>query len=326
MRKADLTKEQLDAIVALRRTHTPWTKIERHTGVSRRVAKRVYEEWERSQSPYLLHDARKAVAAEALRDHIDLVIGVADLLTSHLRIPDPSVDLETVDEYLEGAWDTNIIPTSESPSAPDSGLGHAPGRNRRRNLMLFQSLKTHTRGKVDWGLLDKKWKPDWNEIVGLLAKLRKEATKIVDNFLTQEEESKKGFLSALREDSRETNPEACLTKAVLEGLYRRIVHGEADLAEPIVKLLAQRGGRILMCYIDTQIPVLKLTDTTLAEKTEFTCNHSIENLCATQGQNLSSLADHISAAKEAAALLEVKLDPLVLRPIMLLTKCDLCPA
>jgi plasmid stabilization system protein ParE len=70
-----------------------------------------------------------------------------------------------------------------------------------------------------------------------------------------------------------------------------------------------------------------LADFDLAEDVAEICRWAANNLSIEErDQHISWYRDGIEAMKEAVQKLEDALDPLMLRPMILRTRCDLCPA
>lgn len=57
MKKIEVSEIELDKILKFKGEKASWLKIERETGIERRIAKRAYEEWNRA-TPKAWGDAR----------------------------------------------------------------------------------------------------------------------------------------------------------------------------------------------------------------------------------------------------------------------------
>ena len=69
MKRVVLSNSQLEQVLSLRQNGLSWVKIQRETGIPRRIARRDYEESQQRQ----LESARKDVAAQEYRLHLDLL-------------------------------------------------------------------------------------------------------------------------------------------------------------------------------------------------------------------------------------------------------------
>jgi len=192
MRRRDLSDEELNQIINLKKAGSSWVKIQRELGINRRTAKRAYDNWVRSQSMEELKEARKDVAAQAFREHMESVIRLAG---ANLRVPSSLADMDKdTEQFLSWLLDQDLLERLVSISvetkeayAPVSGP-HVldPQSYRREKELLFESLKVHTRENArlwkDWD----EWKEARNNCVKVLRKLRKETSEVVGNYLNQE--------------------------------------------------------------------------------------------------------------------------------------------
>lgn len=326
MQKIVLSNDQLTQVVNLRKGGSNWLQIQKITGIPRRIAKQEYENWERNQSSKKLEEARKDVAAEAFREHVNFIIVIAESLVTHMRAPSLN-DINTeADQFLNELWKTNIVRQLGQNDASGITQIADPQRNLRENKMLFESLKDHTREKVRWEIPNE-WKSCWNNSIKLLAELRKEIREQIKNFLNQEEEKEKGFLSRFAKETNKKDPTGEMANAVLGKILQRIVDNELDSERPVVRVMPQPDGIYQLIFSDSYSIIFKFTDRALAEKAKCICNKVAKNLCiAEKEQRLESLKGMIFAIDSLIKKLEESLNPLMLRPMILRTRCELCPA
>ena len=77
--------------------------------------------------------------------------------------------------------------------------------------------------------------------------------------------------------------------------------------------------------VDRSVPAY--VDKDLFEKIAVILGQVAEEFCAERkGDIIQTLIDDVSGVKKAIVELEEMLNPLVLRPLILRTRCDLCPA
>ena len=100
MKKIVLSNSQIQQVINLRDSGISWVKIEKETGIARRITKREYDEWAAKQSQRQLEDARKEVAAQEYRLHVGLLSRMAEFLLDSLVIPAPLTDLRMADEVM----------------------------------------------------------------------------------------------------------------------------------------------------------------------------------------------------------------------------------
>ncbi|MDO8671922.1 MAG: hypothetical protein Q7O66_10900, partial [Dehalococcoidia bacterium] len=186
MRRKDVSPGELPKLVSLKQANTSWLKIERETGIPRRIAKRAYEQWQRNQAWEQLKEARKDVAAEEFRKHLDALTQMADSLIGALRVPSSSSETSKADDLLAGLWQKDVSPAPEpSEFAVRRYLSDRDMRRiERRNRLVFQALQAHTQGKVKWEALEE-WKKSWDDGVSYLAQLRKQALDVMKGYLAQ---------------------------------------------------------------------------------------------------------------------------------------------
>jgi hypothetical protein len=87
MRRRHVSPEELAMIIRLRHENASWLKIQRETGVPRRIGQRAYVQWGRSQASEELKEARKDVAAQAFREHMDSLVTLATSFVMNLEVP-----------------------------------------------------------------------------------------------------------------------------------------------------------------------------------------------------------------------------------------------
>jgi hypothetical protein len=308
-------------------------QIQRETGIRRNIARREYEDWERSQALGELKEARKVVAAEAFRDHINHIIQIAESLSGHLRTPSFGDRNTSADDFLDGLWKTSIISPSGTSATVDEG------RSLRENHMLFKSLKEHTRDKIQWQDLDE-WKRPWNESVALMQSLYEGAIGIINPFLTER------LMPKIEKDTRRKQPVERMAGAVITQIVRWIENNKLELLwerneerepqggqneerEGIVTRLWRTGSDIQLVFADSYQPILTFSNTKadLAEMTQRACNLVAMDFRLKEWRDKAeSLRDGIGTAKKLKEKFNEVLDPLVLRPLILRTRCELCPA
>lgn len=93
----------------LRQAGHSWLAIQQTTGVERRLAKRTYNDWLDSRSLNELKQARVNVATEALSEHLDSLVKLAERLTDHLDLPRSPQELKSANEHLDILFETNIF-------------------------------------------------------------------------------------------------------------------------------------------------------------------------------------------------------------------------
>ena len=319
MRRRDVSPEELARVVNLRQINTSWLKIQRDTGVPRRIAKRAYEDWARSQSREELKEARKDVAAEEFRNHLGSLVKLAEALVKALDIPEPTRPPISADENLRiFLWESNIAGEygvygiSETSGSWDSC---------RQNQILFKSLQSHTHEKVDWQMLEQ-WKKTWDECIRVQDELRREVRRMLSDFLKQ----KSGLKNRIEKGSREKDTLDRMANGVLHTIWQGILAGKPD-QPPLVEANVM-GGEVTNVVFgeDHHSLGLVFTEADLAKEVRDACIRVAKNLVIVKKEDLGKLVEDVHRMRQVTDKLTEMLNPLMLRPQILHTRCDLCPA
>ena len=327
MRRRDVSSKELAKIINLRKMDTSWLKIQCATHIPRRIAKRAYENWSRIQSRGELKAAREDVAAEEFRKHLECLVKMAEALVNALDVPQPSPPLISADDtLLNRLWGTDIVGEygvygpSRVGSGPDLYGPKTWGRVRQ-NQILLKSLQSHTHEMVDWQLFDH-WKKAWDECISSQGMLKQEAYKILLNFFNQES----GLTDRIMRGSRKKDVVDRMANGVVYVIWQGILAGRPDQL-PSVEVI-NRGGGTLEVIFDKDEPSLSLifTGADLAKKVKDTCIQAANNLRIQRRDDISTSVDHVRRMREIIDKFTETLNPLMLRPQILRTRCDLCPA
>jgi len=316
MKKIELSPIELKKVVELRQLGAKWTEIEREIKIDRRALKRAYEEWERDKIIKEQEAVRFRVAAEAFHEHLNDLIALAESLVDALAIPQTLRGLINADDVLDQFWIRNIY--SEQEELPISS--DRKERMVRKNKMLFKSLQEHTRDKVRWESFEE-WKQARNIAVGYSKELRFQATGIIAGFLSNQLDLKERLINTF---GGSDVPEK-ISDGVRETIWRAILTGEPDQMHVIEG--ANKWRVWLEFYKGDSDTKLYLPDLELAKEVLSMCRETVTKLREeTKSHLVLGLTDQVAKMQERTAELEESLDPLILRPIILRTRCDLCPA
>ena len=324
MRRREVSDTELSGVIKLKKSGASWLRIQRETGVPRRSAKRAYEDWERDQSKEELKAARVQVATEVFREHLGCIVQVAEVFVNNL--PEFIIFYETrdADKIIDDIWMRDI---------PEEYAGIVPFRNKSEkkqerinhmNRMLFQSLKDHTVEQVRWQVLEE-WKEACDTCLNILEKLRSNARKIITSILSnqelkvRDEIKKSGAGEAAIED---------MAKGVVEALWRGIRDGEPEKSHNLIRTkAAKEGGTQVLFGESASITMIELVDNNLAKEVERVCKWATKNLYIEWKETLvDPLRNGFDTMKKANEELDKMLNPLILCPMILRTRCELCPA
>jgi len=325
MKKRELSPIELKNVVELRQFGAKWTEIEQETKVERRAAKRAYEEWESDKKMREQDAARFRVAAEAFHEHLNDLIRLAESLVSTLHVPKMLRGLSNADEILDQLWMRNIQGELEPfPSSSDK-------RERVvwRNKMLFKSLQDHTREKVRWEALEE-WKQAWNNAVQYSKELQLKATKLIGKILNNQPDLKKRIETAIGGNDITEK----IADGVRETIWRDILIGKPEQMHVWEGTSLVNKGRVELRFYDGDSDTkLDLNDMELAKEALSMCRRVVTNLREvtilrerTESNLVQMLTDEVRQMQDRTEELEKSLDRLILRPVILGTRCDLCPA
>ncbi len=327
MKKIVLSNSQIQQVINLRDIGISWVKIEKETGIARRIAKRDYDEWAGKQSQRQLEDARREVVAQEYRMHLDLLSQMANLLLDSLVIPHPLTDLRRADEVMSQFLAKDFY--QDQPSfGPRLGGHQRDKRVIRMNELLFKSLRDHTQRKVPWQALDE-WKEARNSCVGDIIKMREEIHEVFTNILNQKSELKekldKGYMnSSVAED---------VIKGVLIHMWLNVVIGVNSEVIAVKGASLTNQGTAWVVFHENAPAETNVTfdrdspsdNEWLAREVSGASRWAIANLLKLKSVLIQKMKGEVSKMQENASQLEAVLNPLVLRPIILNTQCDICP-
>lgn len=321
MRRIKLSPRELNQVMQLREAGASWLNIQHQTGVPRRSAKRAYEIWKSSQSREELKAARKDVAAEEFRKHLESLITLAGSLVNHLDTTVLPRETRSADKFLDDLLMRDIYEEFN----PHVGFRPKPEKEQQRlirqNRMRLRSLQDHTREKVRWQTLEE-WLQAWDTCLEIKNQLRAEAQEIVANILNNQ---KPKIKDRIEKSNGGKDVVEDMAAGVGEAVWWGILAGEPEEGHNLVRTRPEGEGATLVLFNDqTTIVSIRLTDKDLAEEVASVCAWAAQNLC--KGDLVQRPADFIHTMQARGSELEAMLDPLLLRPLILLTRCDLCPA
>ena len=327
MRRRDVSPEELARIIMLRQSDTSWLQIQRDTGVSRRIAKRAYEEWGRSQSREELKAARKDVAAEEFRNHLVTLIKLAQLLVRTLdKLPLPSLNPVSAQEILRNLLQEDIAGEYGVYGRPEVVRGaetYPPETCLRQNQILLEALQSHTHEKIDWQIL-KQWKDTWDDCTRTQGQLRQETTKILLNIFNQ----KPGLIERIVEGSGREREDVVkrMVDGVLYATWQKILAGKLDQSL-VVETISVGHARVEVVFGENHLSKgLYFSENDLAKQVEETGLWVGKNLGIDRKEDMIKLVNDVRKMRGIVDDLTRKLNPLMLRPLILNTRCDLCPA
>ena len=319
MKKTTISPNQLKKVIELRQLGAKWTEIEEETKAERRAAKRAYEEWEKDKEVKEQQAARFRVAAEAFHEHLNDLIRVAESFVSALRVPKMLRGLENADGVLDHLQMKSI--QGEPEPCPTSN--DEIERVVRRNKMLLKSLQDHTREKVRWEGLEE-WKQSRCNAVHYSEELRLKATEVIRNSLNNCLGLEKRIKTAIGDNDVIEK----IADGVIECIWRGILTGKPDQMHVVKGISVFTEGQVWLEFYESDSETrFYLNDVELAKEVWSMCCQVVANLReGTESDLVQKLTDEVSQMQARTKELEESLDELILRPMILRTQCNLCPA
>ncbi len=310
MRKRHVSDGELNQVIKLKQSGASWMMIQNQTGVPRRSAQKAYDDWQRSQSIEELKAARVDVAAEEFRKHVDQLINLVESLAGGLNVPETPKTTINAEDYLDLLLEKiyreikgyNLIQTIEN-------------RERKRFLreyhMLLKSLEYHTREKVHWQLLEQ-WEKAWNDCTDHLNNYESEVDTVASNITDKDAH----LIETINDQTKQKTAEI-MAQVVLDVIWQKITNGTLDPESPGIDISFNLVDRMVTRHIKKDL--FKRLGEIMSQVAETFCIERKEDI-------IQPLLDTISRLNEVISVLEEMLNPLVLRPLILRTRCDLCPA
>jgi hypothetical protein len=323
MKKIILSPNQLDQIINLREKGSSWLKIQKETGIARRIAKREYDEWCGKQSQRQLEDARKDVAAKEYQIHLILLSRMAESLLDLLVITDLPAELRA-DEVMMQFLRKDFYQDQPVLDMPTENQ-QRDRRVMRMNELLFKSLRDHTKRKIDWKELDK-WKQARNNCVNNIDKLKKEVHETFTNILNQKIELK----AMLDRFYKNSGAREYTERGILINIWLNDVVGITSLVTAMKGVSLYKKGTGWVIFHKKAPTETSVTfdreggdNALLAKEVADAAQWTIDNLL--KGASIEHIKREVKIMKEVSRKFDEVLNQLVLRPIILNTRCDICP-
>jgi len=231
--------------------------------------------------------------------------------------------LKRADEVLTGLLTRDLGKKDSPEGSSDSRSTRKERHLLRYNQSLLSSLKEHTHEKVRWAALDE-WKQAWDGCIDGVIDIWVEAIRIIGQKLELAPELR----DRLYEAGGGTNIPEQMVGVVTERMWQGVWGGETEQGYELVntEVLPGRGTEIASGKKGS-LTAFILTDAELAEGAANICGAAARGLYQGEKQGLARvLSGYVSRVQSARNELEDMLNPLVLRPLIIRTRCDLCPA
>lgn len=318
MRRRYISDEERENIVQLRKSGAGWLRIETMTGIPRRTAKRAFEETQQRQSKDEIQAARRQVVADLFQLHLIDLIAMAEAIVTSLSQPDLA-DKRDGNSILANVLATNIRNrrmTGQVVGAEQTDV------IRRQNRILLDSLKQHTDSKIRWQKLDD-WRMARNEWQNGMRQLRATSMTLIRNFMKQESNRWDPAISTKLDDRLIDR----MVNGIVEAAYHALVDGRLYHVERYINTREHQGKMLILFRVNVSTTELILESKELAEKGVALCRQVVNSLA--KGRELEKLEGVASSLQEMKAIRDMfaeELDELTITPLLVRTKCDICPA
>jgi len=314
-----LSKDELDTVIKLKQAGASWLRIQKETGIPRQAARRAYDDLQRSQSMEQFQQVRISIATEEFHRHLNWLTRLAELLLDFLHVPTSPDESRDAEEVLHGLLLQDIRSEIEPSDRTSERTERQTQRLIRDNSLLLKSLQGHTSKAVHWKVLEE-WKQAWDRCLARLSEINQEASEIKNNILEQ----KPGLAKRIVKESGEENALEKIQKGILEAVWRAVLSDEPYTVPDLVQI-GSYGGKYTSVIIGERdaIAILSFEDKKLTKQVAEIVRQAATNL--SRGDQVSKALSEVRSIRNSIGKLEEELSPLKLLPVLLQTRCDLCP-
>jgi len=304
--------QQIAEMIRLDRQGWSISAIARSVGCHRQTV-RVY--LKERQADILADEVRKQLLTDELRRHLDELIqfpaSLGDYVTAHTSPFDDQDDEAVIDPF----WRKGLPKGLESDQRQLRLV-------RRRNKMLFESLREHI-GDKGWWQAFEEWKKAWNTCNVALKEFREEADKEVGRLIKE--------LGFKEEAEKETGEQDTVKKMARPVLWMVWWAGTSDKpveeAEKVTEYNSRiKEGQLIAEDREGFYPLgLMVSEVALTEdKVVTVCDSAFETL--RQSFIDQRIPEALEAEKKKVEEVQDALDPFILRSLLVRSRCALCPA
>jgi len=292
-----ITDQQISNMMRLRRQGKSISAIARTLECNRQTV-RVY--LKERQADVLVDEVRKQLLTDAQQKHHDDIVRFATSLAGLLTVPDSPAEERDVVAVLDPLL----------PKALPQGIDSASQKTRReqrqkdrQNNMLLTSLREHT-GEKGWWQTFKEWQEAWSTCRDALLELRREADEEVERRSSEE-----------RVEVRR-----------MAGDLLWVVWWIGTGSKPVEELeFRAEEGQVTAFFGDQTRFDLghRLRDVSLGPDRAAVYELALKTM--RQSFSDKSIAEMLHRMNEQIEVIDDALDPFVLRPLLVRTRCELCP-
>lgn len=329
MKKILLTEGDMERVRELRQKGVSWLGIEKTTNITRHVAKREYERWLRSSTANELRGIRLQLAEQEFKKHTYDLLEMAARVVSYLTVPDLRFkEIRSAEEQFDEMLKSFIFNDFGMPN--DMPLSEQ--QSRKRNLtMLIEALRVHVQEKLQ-GDFVKEWAKAWDGCIAAFTKLKRDAVDTTNDILVNGRQQPLLLDKVLGKENRELET-SNISYYIILGLLA------------VMKQEERIHGALQATPVRTPTPreiqekvYPQLVPRTVSEvERDRAKNERVKDVVTEYKVLTEALLTRIEPATIKSALLnylvvdnlvfEIKdvMNPLKLYPMMLRTRCELCP-
>lgn len=317
-RHRGISAEELNKITKLKEAGASWLRIQQETGVPRRSGKLAYEKWQQSQSMEELKEARVNMATELFKAHMNALVNLAGYLIENLAMPTPM--RVKAEDFLTSLLENEISGQPSFYDLPQTNDRHRRISTLRNNKLLLKSLKEHTRENVRWGNLDD-WKQAWEDYHKRVDGIREIENPAIRKIANE----RKKIFARIEQEGGNTDAVGCIVDTIVEAARHDAMENDFGLDEPLVRIALVNNpvAHGVITRVDNK-EIFRFTDQVLAEEVLDIFDTAITTLRVIIRLN-DSIQEAVDRMQLAVKELDKVLNPVVLYPILLRTRCDFCP-
>lgn len=323
-KRVELTDKQKRDIVKHREAGKNWTEIWKATGVPRHACKRYYLEWQHESRAADKTALRQNLVSEYYKEHIELVVAFGERLERRIDIaglPVPAIDSE---EYLAPLWTESFQVTAAEGIQPlvYSREPRYPSTDRKtylNNRLIFKALQDHTRGKIRWESLDE-WKSAWDGCRDTVQQLRYEIDQTQQEKMDAGTERQGALMEFIWSQAKEQ-----IKDQIIDTLWGILKYSRLP-ADYLPAEDAQTAKDLASILVGDSSQEIRLPPR-YREEVQPPAALIVEEVMGdiSGSDSVKQLVGHLDGMVAAYGEIGEKLNSLLLRPILLSTRCDLCP-
>ena len=272
-----------------------------------------------------MENVRVKVGEIEMEGHIDIVDRLAQHLVDHLSVPEYPSFARDAGAHLTLLMEREIIVIRPEALLRQQALSTAnpdrvKARNIRRNRLLLESLKQHTADTFRWDSLND-WMEGWDTCYRVFPSVRTIIGEVIGKTFSPFPDLDEWFVIK----NKDHKPLDILEEGIQDVLWKGIVAGEVTTATNMIysENVELVGGEQQKITIGARALSQKENREMVPSFVDL-CHGVIEKLW--DAGEVKEVRETVEKMQSVAGEMESVLEPLLLRPQILRTRCKLCPA